>query len=185
MNWRYWGVQALLRMELVLAICCGLWWWLAQFTVSLWVNTLLVVSSHDFCSVIEPETKDWARFQLLNTHDMVILGNPYVDCFLGAGLVQHRAHHILPYQKSGWANKYSEKFIREAVKEVGLPWLPAKNLFTEILPDIINRQLMVPVCDPVSRKQTYASFAAEHLSPAAWMYPFRYIVSGFIGLDSL
>jgi hypothetical protein len=185
-NWRFWGIQGLLRVELALAVYFGLFWsWFAQFTLALWMNTLLVVSSHDFTAPIEPDQKDWARFQLLNAHDMHITGNPWVDCFLGAGLAQHRAHHILPYQKSGWANHYSEKLIAEAVKEAGLPWLPAKNLFTDILPDIINRQLLVPVCDAVSRKQTYPSFAAEHTSPSALLYTVVYILKGLSGIGSL
>merc|ERR1712190_513784 len=79
-NWRFWAVQALLRIELVLAVCCGLFWsWFAQFALSLWMNTLLVVSSHDFEEVLEPDQKDWARFQLLNAHDMHITGNGWLD----------------------------------------------------------------------------------------------------------
>jgi len=185
-NWRFWAVQVLLRVELVLAVCNGLFWsWLAQFALALWMNTLLVVSSHDYNEVFEQDSRDWARFQLLNTHDMHITGNPWIDCFLGAGLASHRAHHILPYQKSGFSNHYSERFIAVAAKEVSLPWLPAKNLFTDILPDIIQRQLLVPVCDPVSRKQVYASFIGEHLSPAAWWYSVKYAASGFTGIGSL
>merc|ERR1712187_804444 len=99
---------------------------------------------------------------------MNITGNAWVDCFLGAGLASHRAHHILPYQRSGWANHYTERFIAYAAKEAGLPWLPAKNLFTEILPDIIKYQLMAPACNPTSRKQTYGSFSEEHLDPSGW-----------------
>merc|ERR1719491_1769533 len=44
-NLNFWAIQALLRVELLLALCFGLFWsWLAQFTLSLWMNTLLVVS---------------------------------------------------------------------------------------------------------------------------------------------
>jgi hypothetical protein len=185
-NWRFWAVQLLLRVELVLAVWNGLFWsWLAQFALALWMNTLLVVSSHDYNEVFEEGSDDWARFQLLNTHDMCISGNPWIDCFLGAGLASHRVHHILPYQKSGFANLYSERFIAVAAKEAGLPWLPAKNLFTEIIPDIIGRQLLVAVCDPISRRQVYASFLGEHLSPAAWWYSLKYAASGFTGVGSL
>merc|ERR1712061_559523 len=185
-NWRFWAIQLLLRVELLLAVRNGLFWsWFAQFALALWMNTLLVVSSHDYNEVFEEGSQDWARFQLLNAHDMHITGNPWLDCFLGAGLAQHRAHHILPYQKSGWANHYSEKYIAEAAKEAGLPWLPPKNLLTEIFPEIIQRQLLVAVCDPVSRKQTYASFAAEHLSPAAWLYTVVYMAKGVVGIGSL
>jgi len=185
-NWRFWAIQILLRVELLLAVRNGLFVsWFAQFALALWMNTLLVVSSHDFNHVLEEDSKDWARYQLLNAHDMSISGNPWVDCFLGAGLAAHRAHHILPYQKSGFANHYSGRFIAAAAKEAGLPWLPAKNLFTEILPDIIGRQLLVPVCDPISREQVYASFAREHFSPAAWWYSLKYVVAGFSGIGSL
>ena len=185
-NWKFWCLQALLRLELVLAVYQGLFWsWLGQFVLSLWIGTLLVVSSHDFTGAVAKDSKDWAKYQLLNAHDMIITGNPWVDCFLSAGLAPHRAHHIFPYQRSGFANHYSNHFLAAACKEQGLPWLPAKNLFTEILPDVIGRQLLVPVCDPVSRKKLYASFAQEHLSPSAWWYSFKYVVLGFTGIGSL
>lgn len=185
-NWKFWCVQVLLRLELVLAVYLGLFWsWLGQFVLSLWMNTLLVVSSHDFEDIMAKDSKDWAEYQLLNAHDMSITGNPWVDCFLSAGLAPHRAHHILPYQRSGFANHYSNEFLALACKEKGLPWLPAKNLFTEILPDIVGRQLFVPVCHPVSRKQLYSSFFSEHLSPSAWCYSLKYIVLGFTGIGSL
>jgi len=72
-----------------------------------------------------------------------------------------------------------------AAKEAGLPWLPPKNLLTEIFPDIIRRQLLVPVCDPVSRKQTYPSLLAEHLSPRALGYTLVYMLKGVTGIGSL
>lgn len=185
-NWKFWFVQILLRVELILAVTQGLFWsWLGQFVLSLWVNTLLVVSSHDFNDVMAKDSKDWAEYQLLNAHDMNITGNPWVDCFLSAGLAPHRAHHILPYQKSGFANHYSNHFLAIACKEQGLPWLPAKNLFTEILPDVVCRQLLVPVCHPVSRKKLYASFLKEHASPSSWWYSLKYIALGFTGVGSL
>jgi len=185
-NWKFWCVQVFLRLELALAVYLGLFWsWFGQFVLSLWINTLLVVSSHDFAEVIAKESKDWAEYQLLNAHDMSITGNPWVDCFLSAGLAPHRAHHILPYQRSGFANHYSNEFLALACKEQGLPWLPAKNLFTEILPDIVCRQLFVAVCHPVSRKQLYGSFLSEHLSLSAWCYSLKYVALGFIGIGSL
>merc|ERR1712113_207834 len=88
------------------------------------------VSSHDFTAAVEPDCKDWARFQLLNAHDFHVTRNPWVDCFLGAGLAQHRAHHILPHQRSGFANHYSGQFIAQAAKEAGLPWFASKSLLT-------------------------------------------------------
>ena len=184
-NWRFWLLQALLRLELLAASSQGLLWsWLGQFIVSMWMNTFLVVSSHDFEDVKEEGCKDWAKFQLLNTHDMSITGNCWLDCFLSAGLAPHRAHHIFPYQRSGFANIYSNRFLEAASKQHGLPWALPKNLFTEILPDVF-RQLMAPVCDPVSRKRTFCSLLEEHLSPSAWIYTFNYVVLGFTGVGSL
>jgi len=185
-NYKFWTLQLLLRVELVLAVYQGLFWsWFGQFVLSLWMNTLLVVSSHDFEDVMAKDSKDWAEYQLLNAHDMSITGNPWIDCFLSAGLAPHRAHHILPYQRSGFANHFSNEFLALACKEKGLPWLPAKNLFTEILPDVISRQLFVPVCHPVSRRKLYGSFLSEHLSPSAWCYSLKYILLGFTGIGSL
>jgi fatty acid desaturase len=185
-NWKFWTMQILLRVELVLAVYQGLFWsWFSQFVLSLWMNTLLVVSSHDFEEVVAKESKDWAEYQLLNAHDMSITGNPWVDCFLSAGLAPHRAHHIFPYQRSGFANHFSNKFLALACKDKGLPWHPAKNLFTEILPDVISRQLLLPVRHPVSRRTIHGSFLSEHLSPSAWLYSVKYAILGFKGIGSL
>merc|ERR1719502_1996671 len=145
----------------------------------------MVVSSHDFTETFGDDEKDWASYQLLNTHDMKITGNKFVDCFLSAGLSPHRAHHILPYQKSGFANICSEKYLEAAVKKHDLPWLPRKNYFLEIFPVVFKMYLWSPVADPLVRKPQHASFLEEHTDPACYRYIVDYIIAGFQGIGSL
>jgi hypothetical protein len=184
--WNFWIVHTWLRVELCLALYFGVGWsWLGQFCTCLWLNTLMVVSSHDFTEQYDSDTRDWARFQLLNAHDMTIVGNPYIDVFLSAGLSPHRAHHILPYQKSGFANIYSSQYVAVAAKQHGLPWLPAKNFFTDIFPIIFKMYLWSPVSDPIIRKPHYDSFFAEHTHLACYNYTVNYILAGFKGIGSL
>merc|ERR1719469_803117 len=92
--WASWLMHFYLVGEFFAAYYRGLFWpWLLQFFVSLWLNTLMGVSSHDFeCQIIfEKETDDWGKFQLANCLDLAITGNHNVDCFLSAGLSPHRA----------------------------------------------------------------------------------------------
>jgi len=100
--WNFWLVRMFMLTECVLAWRCDqLGIWFAQFFVTLWINTLLVVSSHDFEKAAQqPENvRDWGMYQLINSLDLKVIGNPYIDCFLSAGLSPHRAHHMYPYQK--------------------------------------------------------------------------------------
>merc|ERR1719491_41272 len=101
----------------------------------------------------------------MNAHDLSIVGNPWIDCFLSAGLSPHRAHHVLPYQRSGFANIYSEKHLAAAAQNHGLPWLPAKNFFTEIFPLIFRMYLWSPVSDPIIRRPYYDTFLPRTSSP--------------------
>lgn len=185
-QWSFWILHSWLRLELCLALFCGLGWsWLGQFVLCVWFNTLMVVSSHDFTETFAQDTKDWARYQLLNAHDMKITGNPWVDCFLSAGLSPHRAHHILPYQKSAFSNIYSERHLAAAARKHGLPWVPSKSFFTEIFPTIFRMYLWSPVADPILRKPHYDSFVAEHTHPACYRYIVDYIRAGFMGIGSI
>lgn len=185
-NWQFWLMHIWLRVELALALWSGVGGaWLMQFCTSLWMNTLMVVSSHDFVDVYEKDSKDWGRYQLLNSHDLSLTGNPWVDCFLSAGLSPHRAHHIFPYQRSGYANIFSNTYLAEAAKEHGLPWLKPKNYCTEIFPTIFKMYLWSPVCNPISRKPEHASFLEEHLDLECYKYIASYIIAGFYGIGSL
>jgi hypothetical protein len=185
-QWNFWLVHTWLRIELVLALWNGLGLvWLLQFCTTLWSNTLMVVSSHDFTDVLEKDSRDWARYQLLNAHDLSLTGNPWVDCMLSAGLSPHRAHHIFPYQKSGFANIYSNQILKVAAKKHGLPWEKPKNFYTEVFPVIFRENLWSPVADPVSRKPKHASFWEEHTDPACYLYILNYIYAGFLGIGSL
>jgi len=185
-NWQFWVAHLWLRVELIAAVYCGVGWaWLAQFTASLWMNTLMVVSSHDFEDVLEGDCKDWARYQLLNSHDMKITGNPWVDCFLSAGLSPHRAHHIFPYQKSAFANYYSNRHLAAAVKEHGLPWCAPKSWVMEIFPEVWRMYLAAPLSDPLTRKRVYPTVLAEHTALDAYKYCAKYVFSGFLGIGSI
>jgi len=185
-SWGFWAVQLWLRFEMVLALWGGVGWaWLFQFCTTVWWNTFLIVASHDFETVLEKDSKDWARFQLLNSHDLSIVGNRWIDCFLSAGLSPHRAHHIFPYQRSGFSNIYSSMHLAAAAKEHGLPWEKPKNFFTEIVPFIFRMYVWAPVSDPVTRKSRHKSFLAEHLDPSCYKYIVDYIVAGFLGDGSI
>ena len=65
---------------------------------------------------------------------MSVVGNQYVDTFLTAGLGCHRVHHVLPNQKSGFANIACEPAVKELCKEFKLKWGPTKNFFIHRLP---------------------------------------------------
>jgi hypothetical protein len=160
--------------------------WLAQFALTLWLSTFMIVASHDF---EEEETvadlsegQDWAIFQLQNSFDLTIVGNKYIDCFLSAGLSPHRVHHLLPYQKSGFANIASEGIVREEAKNFDLVWLPPKNFFSDRLPVMAAYYLLSP-----SRlaKEKNLGLVLEHLHPQALLTSMTYILQGFVGIGSI
>jgi hypothetical protein len=155
----FWYMRALLMAEFWLSIYTGqLFAWFAQYFCSLWFNTWMVLSSHEFEHYgRENPGKDWGKFQVENSYDMVVVGNPYLDLFLSAGLSPHRAHHLLPHQPSGLANIASEPIIRETMKEFGMPWVKPKNFWTDRLPIILdfifNSPMIVPNTGEIKRKR--------------------------------
>ena len=187
-NWAhvgFWAVHVCLRVELYVAWRQGLRWsWLFQFIGSLWLNTLLVVSSHDFDDLGDESERDWAVFQLAETHDMSITGWPRLDCWLSAGLAPHRAHHLLPYQRSAYANIASEPAIRRVCERRGIAWDPPKGLGSEILP-VVFRRLFAPACDPATREALYADAVAEHASWRQLAYCVSYVGAGVCGIGSI
>lgn len=145
----------------------------------------MVVSSHDFTATVEPESRDWGRYQILNAHDMTITGCKWVDIFLSAGLSEHRAHHVYPYQRSGFSNIHSTDILEEVAKIHKIKWEEPKNFFTYILPLIWKMYIWAPVADPLVRKPIYKSFYEEHTNLAVYKYMAGYIAGGLIGIGSM
>lgn len=180
------GVRLLLVTELVVFALAGDFWaWALQFVVTLWVSTFLVVASHEFEDDADepaPAGEDWGVDQVVHANDLVIVGNRYVDCFLSAGLSSHRVHHVLPFQRSGFANIVTEDVLRQEAAESGVEWLPAKSFVTDRLPKLCRAYLLSPSRQAREHKW---GFLREHCSPAAWTASAGYVVAGFVGIGSV
>jgi fatty acid desaturase len=184
------GVRLLLIAELVAFILAGDFWaWALQFVVTLWISTFLIVASHDFeedtaeeDAEASTDTEDWGINQLQESHDLKVIGNRYVDCFLSAGLSSHRVHHVLPYQRSGFANIATEDVLREESAKFGVEWLPVKSFATNRLPKLCRMYLLSPSRQAEERNW---GFIREHCSPAALKASATYAASGFIGIGSV
>jgi hypothetical protein len=160
--------------------------WLIQFCLTLWISTFMIVASHDFeeeeSTADLSQGQDWAAFQIRNSYDLTMIGNKYVDCFLSAGLSPHRVHHVLPFQRSGFANIASEAIVRDEAEKMGIEWLQPKNFFSDRLPIMAKHYLFSP-----SRlaKEKDLNVLAEHLNPQALRTSAQYIVKGVIGIGSI
>ena len=186
------GIHLLLLIELVIFCLYGQFWaWLAQFFLTLWISTFMIVASHDFEAEEPPrdpmaspqwETQDWAVMQIKNSYDLTMVGNKYIDCFLSAGLAPHRVHHVLPQQKSGFANIISEDIVREESEKFGVEWVAPQNFFFDRLPVLIKHYLAVP-----SRlaKEKELGLLKEHFHPQALRTTLDYIVKGWAGIGSI
>ena len=120
--------------------------------------------------------------QIENSYDLTIIGNKYIDCFLSAGLAPHRVHHVLPYQRSGFANIISEEIVRSEAAHFNVPWLPAKNFFIDRLPITIDKYLNVPSRMAVEQK---LGLWQEHFHPEAIKATVDYAVKGYTGIGSI
>ncbi|WP_276968190.1 cytochrome b5 domain-containing protein [Desertimonas flava] len=151
----FWLVRALLLIELGLCLATGhILAWFVQFFVTLWFNTFLVVSSHDFEEATTDEDElaglpqhlrnDWAAQQIWLSYDLTVVGNRWIDLFLSAGLSPHRVHHVVPWQGSGFANLVSEGPVREACERAGIPWQRPRNLIFDRFPKVIKHYLFCP-----------------------------------------
>jgi fatty acid desaturase len=186
------GIHLLLLAELVLFTIHGaLGVWIAQFMITLWISTFMIVASHDFEHreiddvldlSIDWSKKDWAVDQINNSYDLTMIGNKYIDCFLSAGLSPHRVHHVLPQQRSGFANILSESIVREEAEKFGIEWVKPKNFFIERLPRLFNNYLAVP-----SRlaKENQFGIVKEHLHPQALFKTIEYAFKGWTGVGSI
>lgn len=180
------GVRLLLVTELTVFVLAGDFWaWALQFVVTLWVSTFLVVASHEFDDDRQESTAsgdDWGVDQVQHANDLMVIGNRYVDCFLSAGLSSHRVHHVLPFQRSGFANIVTEDVLREEAAKFGVEWLPPKSFVTDRLPKLCRTYLLSPSRE--ARERNWG-FIREHCSPAAWKASTSYVVAGFVGIGSV
>jgi Cytochrome b5-like Heme/Steroid binding domain/Fatty acid desaturase len=180
------AVRLLLVAELAaFALAGDFWAWALQFVATLWVSTFLVVASHDFEEEpvdSESRERDWGIDQLEHADDLLVIGNRYADCFLSAGLSSHRVHHVLPFQRSGFANIATEDVLRQEAARFGIEWLPAKSFLTDRLPRLCRTYLLSP-----SRQAQRLGWGMvrEHCSPAALKASADYVVQGFVGIGSV
>jgi hypothetical protein len=181
------GMRILLCGELILFCIQGDFLaWFAQFVLTLWISTFMIVASHDFeedeAEANLSEGEDWGIFQLKNAYDLTMLGNKYIDCFLSAGLSPHRVHHVLPYQKSGFANIFSESIVREEAEKLNVVWENPKNFFIDRLPVLIKHYLFSPSRPAKEHSQ---GLIMEHFHPHALRSSVKYLMQGFIGIGSI
>jgi hypothetical protein len=179
------GMRILLLGELILFWMHGqLGAWFAQFVITVWISTFMIVASHDY----EDEegqirgARDWAVFQIENSYDLTMIGNKYIDCFLSAGLGPHRVHHVIPYQKSGFANIVSEEIVREEAEKLNVVWLPPKNFFLDRLPVLIKHYLL---SSSRMAKEEKFGLLQEHLHPQELLTSAKYLLKGFVGIGSI
>lgn len=181
----FWIVRTLLVGEMVVFFSAGLWYaWLLQYTITLWISTFQVVNGHDFD---EDRSKpdftvgqDWAAFQVKNACDTSYTGNVWFDCWLSAGLGSHRIHHVLPYQRSGYANIVSESILKRCAQENGIEWLPTENFFMDNLPDLLRKYFF-----GIAKHPGATNFWTEHFSISALKACAWHIASGFMGEGSI
>lgn len=185
----YWVIRVILLAELAACAYNGLLLpWLFQFTVTLWWNMVMIVSSHelvkdpevikDNSGDVEPE--DWGLFQVQHSNDTIICGSPWIDSFLSAGLACHRVHHLFPFQKSGFANIASVPIVRKMAEERGVKWKPSKIIWIDQLPNTLHFLATYPMRFP--RK---LSFAEESFHPRNLWNLSLYVVLGFLGEGAL
>lgn len=186
------GIHLLLFGEMILFTYKGAFLaWFMQFFITVWISTFMIVASHDFEEdkvKLDPSQypdwsqTDWAVEQIKNSYDLTMTGNKYIDCFLSAGLSPHRVHHVLPQQKSGFANIYSEDIVREEAAKFDLPWLPPKNFFLDRLPVLLKYYLVVP--SRLAQEKNHG-LIQEHFHPQALLTTIDYIVKGWAGIGSI
>ena len=150
----FWIIRAWILVEFAVCLATGyIVAWLVQFFLTLWFNTFLVVASHDFeeaataeelAQIPEPLRDDWAANQICLSYDLSVVGNRWVDVWLSAGLSPHRVHHVLPWQRSGFANLAVEATVREVCAEVGIAWERPRSLIFNRFPSVIKHYLLCP-----------------------------------------
>ena len=147
----------------VFAVAGDFWAWALQFVApcgsapSWWSRA---TSSRTRPRRVVVDAEDWGVDQVEQANDLKVIGNRYVDCFLSAGLSSHRVHHVLPFQRSGFANIATEDVLREESAKFGVEWLPAKSFVTDRLPKLCRTYLLSP---SRQAKEHNWGFVREHL----------------------
>lgn len=183
-RYEFWFVRTVLLCELLLCWQTDqMTFWFAQFLLTLWFNTFMIVASHDFelPHYSGKEETDWGKFQLSVSFDFTVVGNRWVDLAFSAGLSPHRAHHMLPFQKTGFANLISEDIVKKTVKEFGLKWDRPRIFWTERLPALFKHYMLSPALDPRTRKNKNCSV----FSPTSIIDLCKYVATGFLGVGAV
>jgi len=186
----FWLMRLLMLAEFAVCAWFGLLWvWMIQFVITLWYNTFLVTSSHDYedkadenddkpIMMLPPALQhDWAACQIQLSHDLTISGNRWVDVFLSAGLSPHRVHHVIPNQKSGFSNLLSEASVRSVCEDAGMTWARPQNFFWDRLPKMIRDYLLSDPRDPTTGVKTNPGLGLRAC--------FQYVVTGFRGFGAI
>jgi len=184
-HWSIWIMRSFLMAEFWIFFLNGKTWeYMIQFTLTLWFNTFLVLSSHDF-EEFEDHTAtyrdDWGVYQVENSHDLTLVFNKYLDVLFSAGLSPHRAHHLLPHQTSGFSNVVSESVIKEVLPNYGLEWIAPKNFWTHRVPVVFRFCFMIPT----RGVDKNVGFWEEQFSMDGLKKCLRYMVKGFVGIGSI
>ena len=116
---------------------------------------------------------------------MSVIGNPYVDCFLTAGLACHRVHHVLPMQKSGFANIKTEPLVRKLAEEFKIEWKPTKNYIFNRFPKIFTFYILSPGRIPGYETSGIKGSLIEAFSFEGIRRVISFIFFGFAGIGSL
>lgn len=183
----FWLIRVWILAEFIACLVSGhVWAWVAQFVITLWFNTFLVVASHDFedakhgeqvAALPEHLREDWGARQVALSYDLSVVGIRWLDVFLSAGLSPHRVHHVLPTQRSGFANIASEAAVREACEEAGMVWERPRNLLLERFPVLMRHYLLSPVKRPGRPGEPQHTGFGRELGECA-----GYALAGWVGI---
>lgn len=189
----FWVMRTILLGEFIGCYYTGnLHVWFCQFFLTLWLNTFLILASHEFEDYgAEQQGKDWGRFQVESSYDLVVFGNKWVDCLASAGLSSHRVHHVLPYQTAGFANIYCEEPLKKVMKDLGMTWEEPKNFWFDRVPFIFDLLLGSPVTVAKTRLPKYdrkpgvLPWVVEQLNPLGALEFVAFVLKGTIGIGNV
>merc|ERR1712012_924071 len=86
----------------------------------------------------------------------------------------HRMHHVLPYQKSGFANIASQPIVMETCQEFGVEWEPRRNLLLNRVLPLAGHYFFAPAQMPAIPSPVLVGgvgvkgFVLEHFQPKVW-----------------